>query len=624
MDRLTIRGSSFVDTNGRSVLLRGVNLSGSTKTPPDEPTQIANTFSRHRAVSFVGRPFPRTEAHEHLERLRHWGFNVLRFLTTWEAIEHAGPSQYDAEYLDYLAEMVALAGDYGFYVFIDPHQDVWSRMTGGDGAPGWTLEAVGFDIARLDLSEAAITMQRRYPDYPRMVWPNNYNRLACLTMFTLFFAGSKYAPGVEIDGVPVQDFLQDAFIKAMQQVARRLKDMPHVLGYGPLNEPSSGFLGIDDLTQPHGNFPQQGFLVTPAEAILLGAGFSRDLPEVDASGGFLPTPTGRTVTANPLGISAWRGEDLWRRLGVGDIGPDGEPYIAKPDYFAGSDFLRDGLLPFIRRYAAALRAEHPGAIIFLESSPVEPLALTIAPGEFDPAVHAGHWYDALMLFSKSFNGEIALDMAGNQIVTGREAVAQQFKTDIARLRAVSENQLGGLPTLVGEFGLAYDINGASAYRDGDYSLHELALSLYYDAIDASLCHSTQWNYTPDNTNRWGDNWNEEDLSIFSRDQQDNPADIHSGGRAVKGFSRPYVQRAAGTLTHMRFDHASGAFTATVDVDPAVTAPTLIYVPDIWYPRGCAVTISSGAWAWEDRSAQPRIAWREAAPGPQTITLAPTQ
>lgn len=621
MDSLAIRGSAFVDPQGRSVLLRGVNLSGSSKTPPDEPSQIANTFSRHRDVSFVGRPFPRAEAHEHYERLRHWGFNTLRFLTTWEAIEHAGPGQYDTAYLDYLAEIVALAGEYGFYVFIDPHQDVWSRMTGGDGAPGWTLEAVGFDIARLDLSESAITMQRRYPDYPRMIWPNNYNRLACLTMFTLFFAGNKYAPGIEVDGVPVQDFLQGSFIRSLQQVARRLKDMPHVLGYGPLNEPSGGFLGIDDLTQPRGGMPQQEFFVTPAEAILLGAGFRRELPEL-ASGGFAPTQTGKTVPANPFGVPVWRGMDIWYRLGVWTADENGYPYIAKPDYFAGSDFLRDGLLPFIRRYADAVRAEHPGAAIFLESSPTEPLALAAAPGEFDPAVHAGHWYDALMLFTKTCNGEVALDMAGGQIVTGREAVAQCFKDDIARLRATSENQLGGLPTLVGEFGLAYDINGATAYRDGDYSLHELTLSLYYDALDASLCHSTQWNYTPDNTNRWGDNWNEEDLSIFSRDQQDNPADIHSGGRAIKGFSRPYVQRAAGTLTHMRFDHASGTFTATVEVDAAATAPTLVYVPDVWYPRGCAVTVSSGAWAWEDRSVQPRIAWTGAAPGPQTITLAP--
>ena len=29
--------------------------------------------------------------------------------------------------------------------------------------------------------------------------------------------------------------------------------------------------------------------------------------------------------------------------------------------------------------------------------------------------------------------------------------------------------------------------------------------------------TTLWNYTPDNTNEFGDKWNEEDLSIYSLD-----------------------------------------------------------------------------------------------------------
>jgi aryl-phospho-beta-D-glucosidase BglC (GH1 family) len=73
-------------------------------------------------------------------RLRHWGFNCLRFLTLWEAIEHPAPGEYDEAYLDYLYQVVKKAGEYGFAVFIDPHQDAWSRMSGGDGAQGWTLE----------------------------------------------------------------------------------------------------------------------------------------------------------------------------------------------------------------------------------------------------------------------------------------------------------------------------------------------------------------------------------------------------------------------------------------------------------------------------------------------------
>ena len=143
---IRITGPHFTDEHGRTLLLRGVNLGGSTKVPfrPDGATYIREGFPRSRNVSFVGRPFPLEEADEHLGRLRSWGFNFLRLLVTWEAIEHAGPGQYDEEYIEYVRAVVEKAGRYGFSLYIDPHQDMWSRFSGGDGAPGWTLEAVGF------------------------------------------------------------------------------------------------------------------------------------------------------------------------------------------------------------------------------------------------------------------------------------------------------------------------------------------------------------------------------------------------------------------------------------------------------------------------------------------------
>jgi hypothetical protein len=141
---LRIVGDRFRDAHGRDVLLRGVNLGGDSKVPwPNGGTDRPSDFSDHRTVSFIGRPFPLEQADEHFTRLRGWGFNCLRLLTTWEAIEHAGPGLYDTAYLDYYVEIARLAGEYGFYVFADFHQDAWSRMSGGSGAPGWTFEAVG-------------------------------------------------------------------------------------------------------------------------------------------------------------------------------------------------------------------------------------------------------------------------------------------------------------------------------------------------------------------------------------------------------------------------------------------------------------------------------------------------
>ena len=194
---LKIKNDTFRDEKGRSVLLRGVNLGGSTKVPvtPDGATHIKTDFRDHRDVSFIGHPFPLEEADEHFARLKNWGFNCLRFLTTWEAIEHKGPGEYDREYLKYLRKLLEKANDYDLYCFIDPHQDVWSRMSGGDGAPGWTFEKVGLDFTKFPETEAALLMQEKYPDdYPLMIWSSNYYLFATSTMFTLFFGGNEFAP----------------------------------------------------------------------------------------------------------------------------------------------------------------------------------------------------------------------------------------------------------------------------------------------------------------------------------------------------------------------------------------------------------------------------------------------
>jgi hypothetical protein len=623
MDKLTLKNGKFIDPSGREVMLRGVNLSGSTKTPPDEPAQIANNFSRHREVSFVGRPFPREKAHEHFNRLRHWGFNCLRFLTTWEAIEHTGPGQYDTEYLDYFADMVKLAGEYGFYVFIDPHQDVWSRMTGGDGAPGWTLEAVGFDISKLDLSESAITLQRRYPDYGRMVWINNYLRLACKTMFTLFFAGDKYAPHVKIAGASAQSFLQNAFINSIAQIAMRVKDMPHVIGYGAMNEPSGGFLGLDSLETISG-FPHQGFVLSPAESIFIGSGFTRTLQKSELQG-FIAMPVDGEVTVNPMGISAWKTpeHDIWRKVGLYTVDKHGKPYITRDFYFKGSTFLEDGLLPFMRNFITKIRSIHSGATLFVETDPTDVHQLQLNAMEWGSVVNASHWYDNMMLLSKQFTGEVGLDMKNLAIVEGRDDVAQMFKDTIADYTRISRDQMGDAPTLVGEFGLQFDMNDKIGYKTGDFSMHELALSMYFDAMDANLAHTALWNYTPDNTNRWGDNWNEEDLSIFSLDQQTNPADVNSGGRAIKGFSRPYVMASGGVLKSMRFDWKSGVFIGEIVFGKDAPA-TEVYIPKLWYPNGMDVVITSGTWTLTDARDGQVLRWTGANAGLGQITLLPTK
>jgi hypothetical protein len=595
---LRTEGCQFKDEQGRTLILRGVNLGGSSKVPfrPDGATHIREGFYEHRDVSFVGRPFPLEEADEHFSRLRAWGMTFVRFLITWEAVEHAGPGIYDQEYLDYVFQVVRKAGEHGIELFIDPHQDVWSRLSGGDGAPGWTFEAVGMDVRRFSETGAAIVHAIHGDPLPRMIWPTNSSKLASATMFTLFFGGNIFAPKLKIDGQPVQEFLQGHYINAVRQVAERLKSLPNVVGYDTMNEPSPGYIGWPDLRET-GGLVRAGISPSPYQAMLLGAGFAREV-ELWSLGLSGARRRGQRLV-NPGGQRAWREgvECIWREHGVWDQDARGEPQLLNPHYFARIgdrpvDFANDHLLPFLQRYAREIRSVHRGAIIFIEAPPRQ------RPARWDPeavpnAVHADHWYDGAVLFTKTFLPFLGADFDDGTLVLGRRRVHRSFVEQLARIKAQATELMGGIPTLIGEFGIAFDLWSKRAYRTGDFSQQVRAMDRTWRAMEANLLSGTLWNYTADNDNCRGDQWNGEDLSIFSRGQQSDPGDINSGGRALEAVVRPYARRVAGEPLEMAFDLEDGSFTFAFRHDPEVRAPTEIFVPRLQYPTGCKVDVSDG-------------------------------
>ena len=85
----------------------------------------------------------------------------------------------------------------------------------------------------------------------------------------------------------------------------------------------------------------------------------------------------------------------------------------------------------------------------------------------------------------------------------------------------------------------------------------------------------------------------EDFSIFSRDQQTDPNDINSGGRAIKAFCRPYPRFIAGTPLQSDFNSLKGVYTLDFDASGNVDVPTEIYVPRVQYPKGYTVQSTSG-------------------------------
>src|SRR5207237_3668325 len=185
-------------------------------------------------------------------------------------------------------------------------------------------------------------------------------------------------------------------------------------------------------------------------------------------------------------------------------------------------------------------------------------------------------------------------MLENKLVVGPDRIRTSFAKQLATYKQQASQFLGGAPVLIGEFGIPFDLQHKKAYRTGDFGKQIRAMNRSLRALEDTLLSGTLWNYTADNTNEHGDQWNGEDLSIFSLDQQTDPQDIHAGGRALPAVVRPYACAVAGEPLHMAFDPDHKDFTFAFRHDATVTAPTELFVPNYQYPRGYTVGVSDAS------------------------------
>ena len=618
--KLTIDGSMFRDVHGRHVILRGVNLGGDCKVPatPDGHSYLPTDFSDHRSVSFIGRPARLAELDSHLARIRHWGFNCLRLLTTWEAIEHQGPGQYDEAYLDYFTEVCRRAGEHDLHVFVDFHQDVWSRMSGGDGAPGWTFEVAGLDFTKFHAANAAHIMQHNYDhltggrqeNYPVMSWGANYRTPANGIMWTLFFAGTDFAKAAKVGDENIQHYLQRHYLGSMRAVAERVANQPHVIGFDTLNEPGTGYIGRA-LDEPMTRYRGQAW--SPLDGLAVASGLTRSVPVLTLGGRSIDGE----VVMNGAKVPIWLPDfdDPFRAQGAWDINAHGKPVVLNQTYFeivdgAEVEIERDYIVPFFNRVAETIRRVRQDWLVFAEVDPFAALRGAGFPdGCPERTVNASHWYDLTALVTKSFNADRMVDVLTGEVREGVEAIEAGYIEGLSKLKSIGDNLNGGAPTLIGECGIQFDMNEAQSYqlwanghRDPSvWRSQATALALMYNALDRLLLSSTHWNYTVSNRNdpMVGDGWNQEDLSIWSADQLTNIGDPHSGGRAVEGFCRPYVRSAQGRIISQAFNWPSSIFETTIRIDPAIETATEIYLPALHYPNGFEVEPVSIDFAYDD-------------------------
>ncbi|WP_152392930.1 cellulase family glycosylhydrolase [Paenibacillus guangzhouensis] len=187
---IKVKGSQFVDQEGRQVILHGINM----------VCKEGNYIGAWDEKDF--------------RKLKEWGFNVIRLGIIWDGVEPE-PGKYDDEYLSAIEKFVEYAANQGLWVFLDMHQDLYG-VDYGDGAPQWAT-----------LSDGA-------PHVTGEVWSDAYLiSPAVQRAFDHFWNNAPAEDGIG---------LQDHYAAAWRHVAERFADHPAVIGYDLMNEP---FIGSD-------------------------------------------------------------------------------------------------------------------------------------------------------------------------------------------------------------------------------------------------------------------------------------------------------------------------------------------------------------------------------------------
>ncbi len=197
MDNICADGKRLVDNNGRERIFSGINIVDKSIFSPGK--QSFFDLDEEKIIRFASS-----------------GFNLIRLGFTWAKIEPE-PGKYNDEYLDMIGDIIDICAKHGIYVFLDMHQDLFSYITNGDGAPKWAVLTDGI---------------KSHPT--RFVWAEDYFwGKACHKSFDNFWDNKEY------NGIG----LQDHFIDCWCHIIDKLGGKRNVIGYDIFNEPFPGTAG---------------------------------------------------------------------------------------------------------------------------------------------------------------------------------------------------------------------------------------------------------------------------------------------------------------------------------------------------------------------------------------------
>jgi endoglycosylceramidase len=206
--RPVISETNFIhDEFGRIINLRGLNI------------------SNYQKYSSGNRPW---HTYSDFTRMRDWGFNFVRYLVFWSAVEPTAGNYNDA-YIDACIDDLNSLRNAGMYTIVDFHQDLVSGMfPPGDGFPNWAVDNTV--TLPWPFNNTRITVPYQMP--PWSPWAANYLQPAVIAAENNFW-------GRRSD-------LRNAYCNAMKHFAQRMQNVfrstypRYDLGIEMINEPMPG------------------------------------------------------------------------------------------------------------------------------------------------------------------------------------------------------------------------------------------------------------------------------------------------------------------------------------------------------------------------------------------------
>ncbi len=547
---LTVQEGFFWDKEGARVRFKGINLSGASKTP-DLQTD-----------SYINIPFSVEESDSHFSRLKELGFNAIRYIVTWDAIERSGPMKYDEEYLDFVDRFLKKAGSYGFYILIDMHQDLFSRYFFGSGAPAWAIEAAGINLSVVVKADAVIhPKHHEEKELKHLNWFNAYRRIACQTMFTLFFGGKTFAPKLEVEGQNIQDFLQDHYIKALDKLLEKISLNPWIIGFNTMNEPNPGLIG-SALKESH-MFMDLGISPSPYQSILIGAGLPQSVPFIKFS--YFRKKEKEKRILNPHQIPIWKNGCIWEKHGVYKINSEGYPELLKPNYFKNgkkSSFDQHFYRPFILSIGEKIGKKYPKWSFFIEQG-VGELSPFLVEDALKNLVASIHYYEPFTMVFKQYIPLLHYSIFFKKIRFGFPfKVSRAVLEDFKHIDLENKKRLGkDAPTVITETGVTRDV-GRFLFEDGSKQRLR-AFHRTLSAVDRLDLSYFVWQYAPK-----GDLWNHENFTIYQEGEKNDYAP----------FLSPHVELLPGYVTHQAYDPFKKSFVLRFWFKNSSSSPVRIWVP----------------------------------------------